>query len=956
MRVPLATYRLQFNRDFPFESGRALVPYLHSLGITDLYASPLLKARSGSLHCYDTTDPTRLNPELGTEEDFEALDRELKSYGMGLLLDIVPNHMAANTENPWWSDVLENGPGSPYARFFDIDWRPANSHLRDQVLIPILGDSYGNVLENQELTLALDEGGFFVRYYENRLPLNVKTYKNVLTCRLEGNEGAPVVSQQARQRIIELIEAIEHLPTRGETEEGREAYDTEAAKAVKESLWGLYNSHPEIKGFIDENIGVFNGTKGDAGSFALLDRLLAQQHYRLSFWRRAADSINYRRFFDVNDLVSVRVEDPGVFEATHRLLRKLVREGKVTGLRVDHIDGLYDPMDYLMRLQEFLAPEAFDQEERERFYVVVEKVLVGNETLPEEWPVCGTTGYEFLNTTNSVFVNPEGLGALASIYAKFTGFERSFADICHSRKKLVMRQLFLGEVKSLADHLSLLAEGDRHAHDLPVDELMRALTEVTACLPIYRTYVRGFEVSGRDNFYIERALQAARLWAPKEVVGPQAFAFLRRVLLLDPPPYAEDQKEAYLEFVRRWQQLTGPVKAKGLEDTALYLYNRLISLKEVGSDPHRADTPVDLETFHHRNQIKLQGWPYSLNTSSTHDTKRSEGVRSRINVLSEIPGPWRRRLDRWSRWNRPKKREVEERLVPDSNAEILVYQTMIGAWPFFSEEEPDFRERLKEYLIKAAREAKVRTSWIRPNHGYESALLEFVDDILEPSGDNEFLEDFLRFQKRVAFYGAFNSLAQLLIKIAAPGVPDFYQGTELWNFRLVDPDNRRPVDFSMRSRLLEELKRRETEDALALVKELLSTWEDGRIKLFVTYKSLNFRKANPELFLNGAYIPMRASGEKSENLCAFGRSKENGWAVVVVPRWLTKLKAPGKVPLGRRVWGDTGILLPKEAPDIWQNVLTGEKVSARAEDESERALPIHKVFESLPIALLHGVS
>jgi (1->4)-alpha-D-glucan 1-alpha-D-glucosylmutase len=955
VRVPLATYRIQFNRNFPFESVRALVPYLHSLGITDLYASPLLKARSGSLHCYDTTDPTRLNQELGTEEDFEALFRDLKSHGMGLLLDIVPNHMAANSENPWWSDVLENGPASAYASFFDINWHPVNSHLENQVLLPILGDSYGHVLENQELGIALDDEGFSIRYYEHRLPLNVKTYKSVLTYRLEDPEGMSGASQLARDSVVELIEAVDRLPVREFPEQVMASKRTNAVKAIKERLWNLYNTHPEIKVFIDENIRVFNGTKGDVGSFALLDRLYAQQYFRLTFWRRAADSINYRRFFDVNDLVSIRVEDPKVFEVTHELIKKLVREEKVTGLRVDHIDGLYDPLDYLRRLQDHLAPEVSHGEEGPGFYVAVEKVLVGNETLPEDWPVCGTTGYEFLNTTNGVFVYPDGLGALASIYAKFTGFEKSFADICHSRKKLVMEQLFLGEVQSLTDHLHHLAEQDRHAHDLALHELFRALVEVTACLPIYRTYIRSFEVSARDNFYIERALQAARLWAPKELVSPQTFAFLRRVLLLDPPPYAEDQKGRWLEFVRRWQQLTGPVKAKGLEDTALYMYNRLISLKEVGSDPHRADSPVDIETFHHRNQIKLQNWPYSLNTSSTHDTKRSEGVRARINVLSEIPQTWKRRLDRWSRWNRPKKQEVDDHLMPESNTEILIYQTMIGAWPLYAEQEPDFRDRLKEYIIKAAREAKVYTSWIRPNHGYETAILSFVDAILEPSGGNEFLADFLRFQMRVAFYGAFNSLAQLLIKVAAPGVPDFYQGAELWNFRLVDPDNRRPVDFSLRAGILEELRSREAEGPLPLIQELLSSWEDGRIKLFVTYKALNFRKSNRELFLNGSYIPMRTSGEKGESLCAFGRSKDNAWAVVVVPRWLTKLKAPGKVPVGRRVWGGTGLLLPKEAPGYWENVLTGQRVSASAENESERVLPIHNVFETLPLALLYGV-
>lgn len=954
MRIPIATYRMQFHRDFTFEKARALVPYLHALGITDLYASPLLKARTGSFHCYDTTDPTQLNPELGTEEDFKALVRELQSYDMGLLLDIVPNHMAANPENPWWSDVLENGPNSPYASYFDIEWHPVNSALRNQILLPMLGEPYGQVLENQELTLGLDESGFFVRYYDHKLPINVKTYERILTHRLESFLQGLGDSHPARSKLLEILETIENLPPWGEGEAEASEERRSAIKVVKDTLWHLYNTHIELKGFTDENIRLFNGTKDDAESFTYLDQLLSEQAYRLAFWRRAADQINYRRFFDISDLVSVRVEEPQVFEATHSLIRTLVKEDKVTGLRIDHIDGLSDPLGYLKRLQEHLASPGGGKGDHPGFYLVVEKVLVGNETMPEDWPVCGTTGYEFLNTSNGVFVNPDGLVSLASIYAKFTGFEKSFADICHSRKKLVLDVLFPGEVRSLAHLLSKLACQDRQAQDISIEELGRALVEVTACLPVYRTYIRNFDISASDRFYIERSLEAARLWAPKEQVSPQAFAFLRRVLLLDAPAYAEGQKEAWLSFVMRWQQLTGPVKAKGLEDTALYMYNRLISLKEVGSDPHRADSPIDLDTFHHRNQLKLQSWPYTLNTSSTHDTKRSEGVRARINVLSEIAEPWRRRLDRWSRLNRSKKQDVHGRPVPESNTEVLIYQTMLGAWPLSSEEVDDFRDRLKEYLVKAVREAKVHSSWIRPNHDYENALLRFVDAILEVPDENEFREDFLRFQKRVAFYGTFNSLSQLLIKTAAPGIPDFYQGTELWNFRLVDPDNRRPVNFAHMASLLEQLKQKEEAGLLPLVRELLASWEDGRIKLYVTYKALNFRKSERELFLEGSYVPIRASGSKEENLCAFARCREEAWAMSVVPRWLTRLRAPGKAAVGRKVWRDTALTLPKEAPDRWENILTGETVAASMGPTGERTLAIHSIFRTLPLALLKG--
>jgi len=943
LRIPAATYRLQFNSGFRFGDARALIPYLQKLGITELYASPLFQARRGSTHGYDVTDPTRLNPELGSREEFDLLVDELKQHGMGLLLDIVPNHMAASPENPWWADVLENGPSSPYASYFDIDWCPVNEALADKVLLPILGAPYGSVLENQDLVIGLDGEGFYLRYYDTRLPIHVKSYRAILAHRIDTVKAALGKSHPAFQALVDLIDAIQRLP-------GKRAYHWEKAgqrhrgeEGVKQRLWHFYISHPEIKTYLDDNMRIFNGKKGDPTSFDLLDQLIADQAYRLSFWRVAREHMNYRRFFDISDLVCVRVEDPQVFEATHTLILELVKAGKVTGLRADHIDGLYDPLGYFCMLRSRIAPSS-------SLYVLAEKILVGDETLPVEWPVSGTTGYEFARSVNGIFVDPKGMKSLDKIYARFTGLQRAFPDVVYEQKRRIMEELFTGEVHTLGHRLRLLAEEDRHACDLPLQTLLQALVEVTACLPVYRTYIRDFQVSPQDRACVEHAMEEAE--RRNASLGSPVCDFLRRVFLLDfPPSLSTDQKDTWLHFVRRWQQFTGPIMAKGLEDTSLYVYNRLVSLNEVGGDP--AADRLSVEVFHRHNAAIRENWPYTLTATSTHDTKRSQDVRARINVLSEIPQAWSKCLGRWNRWNRAKKRRVNGQSVPNPNEEILLYQAMVGGWPLLRAEVPAFKERLKAYVIKAAKEAKVHTSWIDPNPDYEHALGTFVDAIFKPSTQNKFLPDFLKFQKRIAFYGAFNALGQVLLKIGAPGVPDFYQGTELWDFSLVDPDNRRLVDFKKRVRLLEDFTRRETEGLPPFVSELLGRWQDGQMKLFITAKALEYRRKQSTLFLEGDYLPLYASGRRKEHVCAFARRHERSWVVVVVPRLVTKLVTPGKLPLGPDAWGTGRLILPREAPGRWQNVLTGETVRVTSAFR-RKFLALKTVFQGAPVALLSG--
>jgi len=912
-RIPGATYRLQFHKDFRFVDGRDLVPYLSDLGITDLYSSPRYKARRGSSHGYDIANPLRVNSELGTEEDFDEMAEKLRHYGMGLLLDTVPNHMAASYENPWWVDVLENGPSSAYASYFDIDWRPATSKaafLQDnRVLLPILGDLYGNVLASGELKLKIEDTGIHVAYYDKRLPLDPKTYTTVLEHGSKEAGGLP--------ELKEVLADLERMPARGETAPEALTERRRAKERIKERLWRAYHGNPEVKRAIDEALLYFSGDVDE------LDRLLSAQAYRLAYWKIGYEEINYRRFFDINELVGLRVEVPEVFENRNRKILELVRSGQVTGLRIDHIDGLWDPGCFLQRLQNAAGG---------RLYVAVEKILGRGEPLPADWPVAGTTGYDFLNAVNGVFIHPEGLRKLEEIYSRYTGNYLPFAELCYASNKQVMETLFKGEVNVLGHHLGRLAAQHRHARDIRLSELMHTLVEVTACLPVYRTYIHSFEITERDRGYIERTLALAERRKPDEI-SEAAFAFLRSVLLLQPPDYLADYKRDWLQFVMRWQQFTGPVMAKGLEDTATYRHNSLLSLNEVGGDPLRERPPFDVEELHAFNRRRLEQWPDTMNATATHDTKRGEDVRARLNVLTELPEEWAARLERWTRWNAEKKAPVRGALAPNSSEEILIYQTLLGAWPNEPEGEQDFTARVKEFVVKALREAKQNSSWIAPQEEYECAVQQFVERIL--GQESPFVPDFHEVRNTLARAGACNGLGQVLLKIASPGVPDFYQGCEWWQLSLVDPDNRRPVDYQRRRAMLDQLRKRESEDRIELIRELAKNPMLDGMKLFVTYRALGCRRSNPELFARGDYIPLRASGERAGHICAFARRWEDKWAVVVAPRWTA----------GLTDWEDTEIASPPAAAEEGQDALTGLIPSSwRVED----------LLREFPVALVVG--
>jgi (1->4)-alpha-D-glucan 1-alpha-D-glucosylmutase len=875
-RVPRATYRVQFNAGFTFRDARAIAPYLAELGISDIYASPILKARKGSTHGYDVVDASALNPELGTEDDFTALHEELRRLGMGLLLDVVPNHMAASAENAWWMSVLENGPQSRFLHyFFKRDESP------EKVLLPILGRPYGDTLVRREIRLGFDADGFFFTYYDKRLPLAPSSYRIVLRQCVDSvpREGVAI-------ELRELVEGDATVPN---------------SKFLKETLWRIYEQDAPFHEALDRAVEWINGDV-DA-----LDALLDAQWYRLAYWRLASEKINYRRFFDVTDLVGLRVEDPEVFEARNRKTLELIAEGKVTGLRIDHIDGLFDPVGHMRKLQLRLGDD--------KFYVVVEKILAHGEELPPAFPVDGTTGYDFLDAVNALFVDPAGLRELDDFYRRFTGLTQPFEEICYERKKQVIAELFSGEMRALGKELAALAMADRNARDFAPAELLAALTEVTACMRVYRTYIRNGEVSAEDRAALGGAIAEARRRAAASI-DPRLFVFLELVLLVEPPAYLSGERERWLTFVMRWQQFTGRVMAKGVEDTAFYNYNRLVSLNDVGGDPGRRGDFDPLAEFHAHNARRQRAWPHTLNATSTHDTKRSEDVRARINVLSEMPAAWARQVRRWSRMTAPLRRGG----VPAPNEELLLFQTLVGAWPIDE-------SRLTQYVEKAAREAKTCTSWIAPNAEYERALLDYAGTLLE---HDEFRADVARFQRRVAFHGFLNALSQTVLKATAPGVPDFYQGTELWDASLVDPDNRRPVDYETRASLLRKM------NGAVDIATLLRRWHDGRVKLYVTWKTLALRSRMAELFRDGDYVPLDAG----VNVCAFTRSLNGATVAVAVPRLTARLTKPGVVPLGE-AWGERSLPLSGS----WRNIFTGEELFG---DE----VPLRNLFASFPVAVL----
>jgi (1->4)-alpha-D-glucan 1-alpha-D-glucosylmutase len=974
--IPLATYRLQFNRACTFRDAERLVPYLDDLGISHIYASPYLKARAGSTHGYDITDHSALNPEIGDRTSFEAMTAALRRHGMGQILDFVPNHMGiGKADNDWWLDVLEWGQASPYAGFFDIDWAPAKAGLRGKVLLPVLGDHYGQVLEGGELTLSYDNdaGEFSVWYHEHRFPINPRQYARILAYRLG-------VLRRQGPADASLVAALDHFVAEfGKVRAAgasarRRAALRERASQLKRELAGFVGSDPRARAYLDGAVDHFNGIPGRPESFIPLHRLLEAQAYRLAFWRVAADEINYRRFFDINDLAGLKIELPELFEIAHRLVFRLIEEGKVQGLRIDHIDGLFDPRQYCERVQararELLAERAAGTGEDRRaggkpdapLYLVVEKILAAHEHLATHWPIAGSSGYEFANLVNGLFVDGSGERPLDRLYRRFTGQAEPFDEVLYRAKKHVMETSLASELQVLANELDRISESQWRTRDYTLGGLRQALIEVVACFPVYRTYVDRRGASADDRRDIDWAISQAKRRSTS--ADPSVFDFVRAILTTD---LVRTRRSGYsrrevVRFAMKFQQYTGPVMAKGLEDTSLYRYHRLVSLNEVGGDPRRFG--VSVAAFHHQNLERARHWPHAMLATATHDTKRGEDLRARLNLLSEIPEEWGRRVRRWSALNRRRRTIVDDGPAPTPNEEYFLYQTLVGAWPaeLTGRERPDperlerFRDRIADYMVKVLREAKRTSSWLNPNEAHEAAVVAFVRKLLDARQPNPFLADFVAFQERIAVLGVVNSLSQLLIKTTAPGVPDFYQGSELWDLNLVDPDNRRPVDFNRRreslNRLQDDLSAAPT-DFAEKAAELLRSWQDGRIKQYLLWQLLQLRRDNADLFLNGSYVPLVTAGDRHEHVCAFARERDGRSVLVAAPRLVAKLYegAPAAASTDS-IWADTVMVCPPaDRLPRYRSVLINDIVEAESRD-GVHLLSMGGLFENFPVAVL----
>lgn len=931
--MPRATYRVQLTPQTGFDVLRGAVPALRELGISHLYLSPVLQSRPGSRHGYDITDHARLNDELGGQAGFHALSAACREHGLGLLLDFVPNHMAVlGVRNPWWWDVLENGPASRHAGYFDIDWNPARASMRNRLLVPVLAAPLGEVVDAGGIRVEFDEraGAFRFAYGEGTYPLEPGSYPMLF----KGggtHTGAAITDAAARQEFSSLLDAFAALPpplpSPPETLELRER----DIQVCQRRLARLCEREPGVRDFISATLDGVNEPAPE-----LLARLLQAQPYRLAFWRVSGEEINYRRFFDVNELAALRMEEREVFNDTHGLLATLWRGDVIDGLRIDHADGLYDPSGYFRRLRDLLA-----EKPGRRPWIVAEKILAGGEPLPRDWAVDGTTGYEFGAQVTAWLLHGPGLEALDGTWRRFVGGGAEYAEILYHSKKLVMRTSLAAEVSMLAARLDRLAQLHRDTSDFTLFDLREAIVEVIASFPVYRTYIRGGLPDAGDAQQVRRAIGGA---ISRRQAAPRALEFLARVLLgelaADPvraPPAAQ--------FTQKFQQVTGPVTAKGAEDTAFYRYARCLAMNEVGADPDGREISTD--ALHRANEARARDWPRAMLSTCTHDSKRGEDARWRLCVLSEIPHRWAQCVGRWRRLKRRRKDAHE----PSAVQEYLLLQALLGIWPadVRNVDVAALRPRLEEYAVKAAREAKEQTSWLEPDDQVEAALRELVGRML-PSGSAAGFERYFRdVMERVAFYGMLNSLSAVVLKATSPGIADFYQGTEGFALTLVDPDNRQPFEAGALVAGLADVRKAIGAGPSDAARQLLQRWQDGRLKLFVTATVLRLRETHEPAF-SGDYLPLPATGRHADHICSYARSANDSDVVVAVSRWQAILAGDGiRMPGGEEDWGDTAVAVPGGiVAGIYVDVLCGQEHQVAP----DAVLLARDLFAVLPCSVL----
>ncbi|MFL5394150.1 MAG: malto-oligosyltrehalose synthase [Myxococcales bacterium] len=982
VRLPLATYRVQLHKGFGFNAAASIAEYLDELGVTDLYTSPYLRAAPGSNHGYDVLDHQQLNPELGTPADHAAMCSAVREKGLGHVLDIVPNHMGIGSGNSLWMDLLENGPSARAARYFDVEWHPVKEELANKVLVPILGDRYGAVLERGELKLRLLNGAFQATYFDHVFPLSPRSYGEILAYRLDELESRLPPGDASLDELKSILTAIEHLPTRHEQDPDRLEERRREKEVIKRRVAALCATDSRLREHLEQNVALYNGEPGKPRSFDRLDKLLGAQAYRLAHWRVSSEEINYRRFFDINSLAAIRVEDPIVFEEAHRIPLRLLAQGLVTGFRVDHPDGLAYPTRYFRLLQDShileraramaegrghpwpeIEPAVREELSREiatqgaasplykPVYVVAEKILGGTERLPESWAVRGTTGYDFLNQVNGLFVDPAARDVIDKIYSRYIGGHIDFDELVYQKKKLILYTALASEMNLLARQLNRISEANRWTRDFTLYSLRAALIEVVACFPVYRTYVgEDGTVDEHDRKYILQAVACAKRRNPAE--NASIYEFIADILLQKFADYVvESERPIQLAFVIKLQQVLGPVMAKGLEDTVFYVYNRLLSLNEVGGEPNRFG--VSVQQFHAVNELRARSFPRTLLATATHDTKRGEDVRTRIDALSEMPKDWAAALSSWTRKVDGLLRDVDGRKAPDRNELMLFFQTLVGVWPNGygaslppKEELESLSQRLSQYMFKAVKEAKVNTSWIQEDKSWEEAVQAFVRDLFALPPRHAFWKAFLPFAEKIARVGAHNSFSQLVLKLASPGVPDIYQGCEVWDLSLVDPDNRRPVDFEMRKKTLREI-RADGQPREEVARRLYESWPDGRIKLFLTQAGLRARRENAGVFGDGAYVPLEARGDRADKIVAFARRDEAGAAAIcIVPRLVAPFLDKGLLPAD--AFAETMVPLPfaQEGSEL-TDAFTGRRCAVK-----DGGIRVRDAFSALPVALL----
>jgi len=953
-----ATYRLQLTNKFRFADAKAIIPYLRSLGISHIYASPIFEARPGSLSGYDTCDFSRISPDLGGEEAFNSLVTALHAQGMGLIIDFVPNHMSAHPQwNRWWRSVLANGPSSSVSEYFDVDWNPVNSNLHGKVLLAILGGQYGDVLESGDLKIAYHDGEFCLLYGDYNLPLNPRQMKVLLRHRWQEAAESSGIDDATRQEFESILFHLDHIPSYQEAGQMARADRERETAVATQRLTQVMQQSPALRQHLEEVIAEYNGVPGQSQSFDLLHELLEEQPYRLSYWRTAMQEINYRRFFDINDLIGLRMEYEPLFRAAHVKLIELAERGMIDGVRLDHIDGLLDPQQYLLHLRAATANSA------RPLYLVVEKILARQEWLSPEWPVDGSTGYEFLALLNGLWVNESNLHEIDQIYLHFRERRKPDRDAVYHAKKLITASSMASELNVLAHELNLLSEKNRRSRDFTLDGLQEALREVVACFPVYRTYISAQGFSATDEMAIDEAIGQARRRNPS--IDYSIFEFIRNHIC--PVRQAEESEEDFAErlrFAMKFQQYTSPVQAKGMEDTVFYRYSPLASLNEVGTGTgRRATTPQE---FHDANIHRMERWPDAMLTTSTHDTKRGEDARMRIHVLTELPEEWRSNLLQWSHINDGAKTLVNGHPAPDRGDEYLYYQTLLGMWPPLQKKLDDEEvSRMQAFMGKALREAKVHTSWVNPSNEYDAAVEKFVQQTLRGKSSAAFLDSFVPFAERIATWSAWESVSQVALKLMSPGVVDTYQGGELWDLSLVDPDNRRPVDYETRRQRLHAMNQDvidaqlSSEQRSKAVAALCQSWWTGDIKMLYLAHGLRLREKEPDLVLRGSYRPLNVEGPNADHLIAFAREHHGKILLTIAMRWFTTLlSGPTALADLRGKFQQTFVEVPEgkassAKPMRFSNVLTGVTVNAEVVNGMTR-LSVADSLNSLPAAWLIG--